>query len=90
MPWCHIFFSDKTLINVSEKLFPPKRHGELSVTDHYLELNKITKKQFKKIVTDLGFKIISIRSDMLFYNKLKYIPFFNKYLTDRVVAVLSK
>jgi len=92
IPWCQVFFSDRTLLNVLDKLTPDEQPiTKMSYAQHYKELNKITISEFKKIVGDLQFKIIKRDQVMPFkQHYLKYLPFFNKYLTRRVMAVLSK
>lgn len=92
IPWCQVFFSDKTLLNVLNKLAPNVGTvSSVAYAQHYRELNKITISEFKKIVHEQGFKIVKLDLVMPFkQHYLKYIPFFNKYLTRRVMAVLSK
>ena len=92
IPWCQVFFSDKTLLNVLNKLAPAASTiGSADYAQHYRELNKITYAQFKQYVKDLGFKPVVINLVMPFkIQGLKYVPFFNKYLARRVMAVLSK
>ncbi|MCX6664743.1 MAG: methyltransferase domain-containing protein [Euryarchaeota archaeon] len=91
IPWCQVVFSPETLINVTKKMNPKPRHGGLSVIEHFQELNHITIKEFKDIIRELDFKVINFETLMIKNIKtLRYIPFFNRYLTSRVVAVLSK
>lgn len=92
IPWCQVFFSSETLINVLNKLNPsPPTVGKLSHVEHFLELNHITIKEARDLFKKLEFKIIYFDLNVLFnISVFKYIPFFSKYLTRRVVAVLSK
>ncbi len=90
IPWCQLLFSSETLINVTKSMNPKPRHGKLSVIEHFQELNHITIKEFKDIIRKLDFKVINFELRMIKSKILRYIPFFNKYLTSRVVAVLSK
>lgn len=90
IPWCQLFFSSETLINVIKRTKPEPRYGKLSVIEHFQELNHITIKEFEEIIRKTDFKVINFEFHMIYTNKLRYIPFFNKYLTSRVVAVLSK
>jgi hypothetical protein len=63
----------------------------LTYEEHYRELNKITIKEFREMVRDLEFKVIRIEQIMLLKKQwMKHIPFFNRYLTRRVTAILSK
>jgi len=91
IPWCQLFFSLKTLINVVKRLNPKPRFGKLSVIEHFLELNHITIAEFREIIRKLDFRVIHSEMRMLKdKGSLKHIPFVNKYLTSRFVMVLSK
>lgn len=92
IPWCQVLFSDKTLINVINKLAPDAgTMGTSSYIEHYKELNKITIKEFKKIIRDLDYKVVDIKPLILLrLNFMRYVPFFNKYFTRRLLAILSK
>jgi ubiquinone/menaquinone biosynthesis C-methylase UbiE len=91
-PWCQLFFSSKTLINVVNKLAPEQTTlGKLSIVEHFEELNRITIKEFKQMVNDIGFKVVLMKPNVIFgIAFFGYIPFFNKYLTKRYMAILSK
>ncbi len=91
VPWCHLFFPQETLINLTRRMNPKPRLGKLSVIEHFLELNHITIEEFKDIIKKLDFKVIN--HELVMLNNIKtftYVPFYNKFLTSRVVAVLSK
>lgn len=91
IPWCHYLFSDETLINATNQLGPPERDGDLSYTEHFMELNRCTIAEFRKMVTDLQYEIVDI--DLIVLRKkefLKKIPFFSKFFISSVHAVLSK
>jgi ubiquinone/menaquinone biosynthesis C-methylase UbiE len=92
IPWCQLFFSQKTLINVMKSMNPNQEVvGISSLIEQYQELNRITIKEFKGIVKKLRFNVIAIDLNMVFNLKFfKYIPILNKYWTRRVVGVLSK
>ena len=91
IPWMQVLFSSETLINVTKRMNPKPRHGKLSVIKHFEQLNRITTKEFKRIIRDLDFKVINLRHRMIKgIMCLRYVPFLNKYLTVRVIAVLSK
>jgi len=92
IPWCHLIFSSKTLINVINKLSPDaSTMGTLSYIEHFKELNKLTIKEFKQMVRDIDFKVVTIKPLILLQmNFLRYVPFFNNYATRRLLAVLSK
>lgn len=91
IPWCHLFLSEEALINLNQRTKPKPRLGKLSNIEHFLELNRITIKEFKDIIRNLDFKVIYYEDVMLKNIKiLNHIPIYDKYLTSRVVAVLSK
>ena len=91
IPWCHYLFSDRTLINATNRLGAPERDGDLSYTEHFMELNRCTIAEFKQMVNDLGYDVVDI--DLIVVRKkefLKKIPFFSKFFINSVHAVLSK
>ena len=92
IPWCQVIFSSKTLINVVNKIAPgEKTLGSLTVVEHFNELNRITIREFKKMVRDIDFNVVEIKPLILLkLNFFRYVPFFNKYLTRRLLAILSK
>lgn len=91
VPWSHLYLSEDTLIQLARRNESGSRLGKLSNIEHFLELNHITIKEFKEIIKKLDFKIINYEEIMLKNLKLlNYIPYYDKYLTSRVVAVLSK
>lgn len=91
IPWCHYIFSDETLIGATRRLGEPERDGDLTTTEHFLELNRCTIDEFRQMVTDLNYDIVDIDLIVL-RNKqfLKSIPYFNKFFISSVHAVLSK
>ena len=67
------------------------RFGRLSAKQHFEELNRITIAEFWNIISRLELKVVNSDRRMIKKNKFfKHVPFFNKYLTTRVVAILSK
>ncbi len=91
IPWCQLFFSDDTLMSVLGRMDLNPRFGRLSAFEHFQELNRITIAEFWDIVGNLNLKVDKSDRRMIMKKRfLKYIPFINKYLTTRVVAILSK
>jgi SAM-dependent methyltransferase len=92
LPWCQVLFSPETLVGVMNRLKPAHPViGNLSVVEHFLELNRITISESKELFKKLNFKIIAFDLNMLLDMKfVKYIPILRKYWTRRVVAVLGK
>ena len=94
MPWCQLFFSDRTLINVVKKVANDRgdsiKHIEKLIQD-FGELNRITYKESGEMFKRLNFKIIRHDRWVFFHwNFLRYIPFFNNFVTKRVFAILGK
>jgi ubiquinone/menaquinone biosynthesis C-methylase UbiE len=92
IPWCQLLFSTKTLLNVMRGMKPNQEVVTItSLIEQYEELNRVTIKEFKGYIRQLGFNVISFELNMLLNMKwVRYIPFIRKYWTRRVVAVLSK
>jgi ubiquinone/menaquinone biosynthesis C-methylase UbiE len=91
IPWCQFVFSSDSLIRMTKKKKPQPRYGQLSVIERFQELNHITIEEFKSVINELDLKVINFELHMINNIKnLRSIPFFNKFLTTRVVAVLSK
>jgi len=91
IPWCQLLFSDDTLMSVLERMDLNPRFGRLSAFEHFKELNRITIAEFWDIVRNINLKTDQSERRMIMKKRfLKYIPFINKYLTTRVVAILSK
>ena len=91
IPWCQYLFSDQTLINATNQLGAPERDGDLSYTEHFMELNRCTIAEFKQMVGSLKYDVVDI--DLIVVRKkefLKRIPFFYKFFINSVHAVLSK
>ncbi|HXP52938.1 MAG TPA: class I SAM-dependent methyltransferase, partial [Bacteroidia bacterium] len=66
IPWCQIIFSQKTLINVLNKLAPNAQTlGTLSYVDHFKDLNRLTINEFKDIIRKIDFKAITMRPIIL-------------------------
>jgi len=90
-PWCQLIFSTETIVNVIKKMNPKPRYGKLSVIDHFLELNRLTIMEFKEIIQELNFRVLNTYPLMIKSKQiLKRLPFVNKYLTRRFVAILTK
>ena len=69
----------------------PKRGGNLSFTEHFMELNRCTIAEFRRMIKDLDFDVVDIDLNAVRnMNFLKKIPFFNRFFIRSVHAVLSK
>jgi ubiquinone/menaquinone biosynthesis C-methylase UbiE len=94
VPWCQLFFSDETLKTVVRKIANERGDSDERVDKllkDFDELNRITFSESKSMFKKLNFKVIR-HDKWVFFNLkfLRYIPFFNKYLTKRVFAILAK
>lgn len=94
VPWCQLFFSDKTLVNVVRKI-SIERNVDQNLVDKlikdYYELNRLTYSESGEMFRRLNFKIY--RHDRLVFfnwNILRSIPFFRRFVTKRVFAILGK
>lgn len=91
IPWSHLIFSTETLSTVTGKLQRHENFGTVSYIKNFQDLNHITIKEFEKIIKEVDYKVPYYKTTMLKrIDSFRYIPFFNKYLTSRVVAILSK
>ena len=69
IPWCQLFFSDETLINVLGRMDLKPRFGRLSTTQFFQELNRITIAEFWDIISRLDLKVINSDRRMIKKNK---------------------
>ncbi len=94
VPWCQLFFSDETLINVVRKVADKKGVSKDKVDfliKDFGELNRITFSESRQLFKKLQLRVI--RHDKLVFfnwNWLRYIPYFNRFVTKRVFAILGK
>ena len=92
IPWCQYMFSDQTLVNAANRLGAPTSRGvSTSYTEHFMELNRCTIAEFRKMVKDLGFDAVDIEQvpvkKKVFLTKL---PLVGPLFVSGVRAVLSK
>lgn len=92
IPWCQNIFSERTLVNVLNHMQVGRPVvGKLSVVDHFLELNRITIGESRRLFEEHGFKILRFEQIMLKQIRaFRKLPVLHAYLTRRVVAILSK
>ncbi len=99
IPWCHLFFSEKTLVRVWKKLSAEKpemaklnsavdRHN-----DRLTGINKISVRTFRKMIKHSEFKVLKYR-EKTFNSRicrfLQRFPFFKELLTTEITVTLSK
>lgn len=91
IPWCHLIFSDETLIQVVQSMETVKVHGQLGSIEHFRELNRIKIPEFDELVKKTGLAVKYHKCRMIKrINNIKIIPFINKYLTTRAIYILTK
>jgi ubiquinone/menaquinone biosynthesis C-methylase UbiE len=91
IPWCHLLFSDKSLIRFVESKKSVDRMGRLSSIDHFKELNRLEKKQFVKMMKKLNFVEVYFKQRIIKnMNFFKVIPGLNNILTQRIIGIYTK
>jgi SAM-dependent methyltransferase len=90
VPWCHLIFSEETLVRVTKRYEPQPRIGSLSYIEHFRQLNRIELDEFQTIVADSGLRTLDIERRMIKgLEILKFLPILRRFLTTRIVAVLT-
>ena len=91
VPWCQLIFSTDTLVNVTKRFNPKPRTGKASYIEHFLELNRLTIKEFDELVRTVGLRIVHYELRMVRDIRVfKYIPIVRKYMVSSVIAVLAR
>ncbi len=91
IPWCHLLFSDRTLLKALGEMNPKARFGKLSYEEHFRELNKMAIDDFREMIEELNLRVIHFavksveKKDFLIK-----LPFVGKYFVDIIVCVLEK
>lgn len=102
IPWVHVFFSEKTLIETYKELVKDLPDGKDRIifridkrpdgTEYFSYINKMTIKRFQKIMKKSKFNVEYYKEEPL-RNIFKYparLPLFKEFLVKMVVCVLSK
>lgn len=102
IPWVHLFFSEKTLINAYKELVSDKPDAESRInfrisknadgTEYFSYINKMTLKRFKKIKQTTPFNLIYYYEAPLrgFLTPLARLPFFKEYFVKMAVCIFEK
>lgn len=102
IPWVHLFFSDKALINVYKKIVSRLPDGKqriklrISVNDleneYFSYINKMTVKKAREIFKELGIspEYISYTPLRLFLKPFCRIPFLREMFIKNVTCVIRK
>jgi len=102
IPWVHLFFSEKTLIQVYKDLVSNLPDGQKRINfriskdqqekEFFSYINKMTIKRFERILKQSPFKVEYRRNVPLrsFLKPISALPAFKEAFTKMVVAVLVK
>lgn len=102
IPWVHLFFSDKTLINTYKELVKDLPDGNDRIefriskktdeTEYFSYINKMTIKRFNKIIKDSRFNIEYYKEEPLrkIFKNIARFPICKEYLVKMVVCTLGK
>lgn len=102
MPWVHVFFSEKTLIETYKELVKDLPDGKDRIefriskrpdgTEYFSYINKMTIKRANKILNNSRFNIEYYSEEPLrgFFKYPAKLPFFKEFLVKMVVCILRK
>ncbi len=102
MPWVHVFFSEKTLIETYKTLVKDLPDGEDRIdfridkrpdgTEYFSYINKMTIKRYQKILQNSKFNVEYYKEEPLrnMFKHLAKLPLFKEFLVKMVVCVLTK
>lgn len=102
IPWVHLFFSEKTLIDAYKELVSDKPDKESRIkfrisenadgTEYFSYINKMTLKRFKKIKKNAPFSCIYYYEAPLrgFLTPLARLPFFKEFFVKMAVCIFEK
>lgn len=102
MPWVHVFFSEKTLIETYKELVKNLPDGEDRIsfriskrpdgTEYFSYINKMTIKRFQNIMKSSRFNIEYYKEEPLrnVFSIPARLPGFKEFLVKMVVCVLTK
>lgn len=102
MPWVHVFFSEKTLIETYKELVKDLPDGKDRIkfridkrpdgTEYFSYINKMTIKRYQKIMEQSKFNTEYYKEEPLrnIFNGPAKVPFFKEFLVKMVVCVLVK
>ena len=102
MPWVHVFFGEKTLIETYKELVKDLPDGKDRIefrigknpdgTEYFSYINKMTISRYKRILENSKFKTAYYSEEPLrgFLKFPARLPFFKEFLVKMVVCVLEK
>ncbi len=99
IPWCHLFFPEKTLVRVWKKLSTEKPEmAKLNSAvdpnnDRLTGINKISVRTFKKMIRHSELRVLKYK-EKTFNSKicriLQHLPLFKELLTTEITLTLTK
>lgn len=86
-PWTHLLFSEPTVRKTLERL-----QGRTQPTELYLELNKLTMRQYRRIFAEAGLRLVELSqsSGSRLMGTLRKLPVVNEFIAGDVRLVLRK
>jgi len=99
IPWCHLLFSEKTLLRVWKRLAaksPELAKLNTSVDqerNRFIGINKTSVRKFKRLIQDSDFRRLvykEIAFQRWYLKALHKIPLLKEVLTIEIIAVLKK
>ncbi len=102
IPWVHVLFSEKTLINTYKELVKNLPDGKDRIefridkrddgTEYFSYINKMSIKRYQKILNNSKFTVEYYKEEPLrnLFKHLAKLPFIKEYLVKMVVCVLKK
>lgn len=102
IPWVHVFYSDKTLINAYKELVKDLPDGKDRInfrinkkpdgSEYFSYINKMSIKRYNNIMKNSKFKIEYYKEEPLrnIFKIPSKLPFIKEFLVKMVVCVLSK
>lgn len=102
MPWVHVFFSEKTLIETYKILVKDLPDGIDRIkfridkkpdgTEYFSYINKMTIKRYERILKNSKFNVEYYKEEPLrnVFKHVAKLPFFKEFLVKMVVCVLTK
>ncbi len=102
IPWVHLFFSEKTLVNAYKDLVSDKKDGKERINfrisendkgeEYFSYINKMTLKRFKKIKKNSPFKCLYYKEIPLrkFLTPFARLPFLKEIFVKMAVCIFEK
>jgi ubiquinone/menaquinone biosynthesis C-methylase UbiE len=95
IPWVHLLFSDRTIVNVLYHYRESGRFPEQSVTERiedFQRMGRLTRRKFTGAASACGFKIVQEKSQSprAWKAAAARIPILDELLAGQIVAILEK